>query len=164
MNNILLCGFMGCGKSSVGQMVAQITGRSFVDTDELIEKNENMTISRIFEKVGEKGFRDTEHKACKQASNMQKAIVSTGGGTLTFERNVTLFNEDTIIFLEVPFEEICNRIGKDGTRPLFKDKAAAKELFDKRTPLYRSAANIVIDGKGNIKEVAERIVNAMETL
>jgi len=162
MNNIVLCGFMGCGKSSVGQILAQITDRLFVDTDELIEKNENMTISQIFDKIGENGFRDAEHIACKAAANMRNAVISTGGGALTFERNVSVFNNDKIIFLDVPFDEISRRISDDGARPLFKDKSKAKELFDVRIPLYRTAAHYVIDGMGDKNEIANRILTILK--
>ncbi len=162
MNNIVLCGFMGCGKSSIGQILAQTTGRTFVDTDQLIESNENMTISQIFEKFGEKGFRDAEHIACKEVTNMQNAVISTGGGALTFERNVAAFYEDKIVFLDVPFDEICRRISNDGNRPLFKDKSKAKELFDARIPLYRTAADYVINGMGDKKKVANRILTLLK--
>ena len=162
MNNIVLCGFMGCGKSTVGQILAQMTGRAFVDTDQLTESNENMTISQIFEKIGEKGFRDAEHTACKEAANMQNAVISTGGGALTFERNVAVFNKDKIVFLDVPFDEICRRIGDDCNRPLFKDKSKAKELLDRRIALYRTAAHYVIDGMGNKNEIANRILTILK--
>ena len=164
MNNIVLCGFMGCGKSTVGQILAQMTGRAFVDTDKLIESNEKMTISQIFEKFGEKGFRDAEHTACKEVANMQNAVISTGGGALTFERNVAVFNEDKIVFLDVPFDEICRRIGDDGNRPLFKDKSKAKELFDTRIALYRTAADFIIDGTGDVNKIAERIIDVTVNL
>ena len=163
MDNIVLCGFMGCGKSSVGQIVAQMTDHIFIDTDQLIEINENLTISQIFDKIGEIGFRDAEHTACKIAANMQNAVISTGGGALTFDRNVELFKNDRIIFLDMPFDEICRRIGDDDTRPLFKDKNKAKELFDARIPLYRSAAHYVIDGVGDAKEVAQRIITRLNS-
>ncbi len=162
MNNIVLCGFMGCGKSTVGQILAQMTGRTFVDTDQLIESNENMTISQIFEKFGENGFRDAEHIACKEVTNMQNAVISTGGGALTFHRNVSIFNNDNIVFLDVPFDEICRRIGDDGNRPLFKDKSKAKELFDTRIALYRTAADFIINGTGDKNEIANRILTLLK--
>ena len=162
MNNIVLCGFMGCGKSSVGRLVAELSGRTFIDTDELTEKNENMTVSQIFEKRGEAGFRDAEHIACKAVAEGTNAVVSTGGGALTFERNVKLFSKDTVIYLDVPFGEICRRIGNDGTRPLFKDINKAKDLFNKRIPLYRKAAHLTVDGVGSAEEVAKRILSLLK--
>ena len=158
MNNIVLCGFMGCGKSSVGKIIADITGRTFIDTDQLTEEREGMTIPQIFAERGEIGFRDAEHSACKAVAEREYALISTGGGALTFERNVKLFENDSIVFIDVDFDEVCRRIGDDDNRPLFKDKNKAKDLFEMRRPLYRQAAHHIVDGIGSAQEVAERIL------
>lgn len=162
MNNIVLCGFMGCGKSSVGKIIADLTGYSFVDTDQLTEQQEAMTISELFASRGEDGFRDAEHLACKKAAELERVVISTGGGALTFDRNVKLFNNDSVIFLDVDFDEVCRRIGDDGNRPLFRDKVKAKALFDTRLPLYRKAAHHTVDGVGTAEEVANRILTLLK--
>ena len=73
-----------------------------------------------------------------------------------------LFSKDTVIYLDVPFGEICRRIGNDGTRPLFKDINKAKDLFNKRIPLYRKAAHLTVDGVGSAEEVANRILSLLK--
>ena len=70
MNNIVLCGFMGCGKSTVGKNIARKSGRKFLDMDSYIEKKAGMTVSEIFEKYGEEKFRDMEHDACVELAGL----------------------------------------------------------------------------------------------
>ena len=74
MNNIVLCGFMGCGKSTVGRNIARKTGKKFLDMDSYIEKKAGMTVSEIFDKYGESTFRDMEYEACKELSEMKDLI------------------------------------------------------------------------------------------
>ena len=88
MNNIVLCGFMGSGKTVVGRELAKIMGAKFVDTDELIEKEQGVAIKAIFAAHGEDYFRDLEYEMCKKVAQMKGAVVSTGGGAMTFVRNV----------------------------------------------------------------------------
>ena len=160
--SIVLCGFMGCGKSSVGKIIADVTHRNFIDTDLLCEQREGMSIPQMFERVGEIGFRDAEHKACRAAAQMKNAVISTGGGALTFSRNAEVFESSTIVFIDVPFDEVCRRIGKDDNRPLFKDIGKAKALYEARLPLYRQAAHVTVDGVGSAQEVADRILTAVK--
>ena len=91
MDNIVLCGFMGCGKSTVGRNIARKTGKKFVDMDSYIEDKAGLTVSEIFDKFGEDGFRDMEHNACKELSQLKGLIIASGGGAFTFERNVSVF-------------------------------------------------------------------------
>ena len=88
MDNIVLCGFMGSGKTVVGRELAKILGVKFVDTDELIEKEQGVAIKAIFATHGEDYFRDLEYEMCKKVAKMNGVVVSTGGGAMTFERNV----------------------------------------------------------------------------
>ena len=86
--NIVLFGFMGCGKTTVGAELAANTGRELVDTDKLIEQSEGKSISEIFRLHGENYFRDREHEVCLELSGQERLIISAGGGALTFRRNV----------------------------------------------------------------------------
>ena len=86
--NIILCGFMGSGKTVVGTELAKITGRKFVDTDEMVEKKQGVAIKAIFATRGEEYFRDLEWEVCKEVAQMKDAVISTGGGAMTFQRNV----------------------------------------------------------------------------
>ena len=119
MNNVILCGFMGCGKSTIGKNAAKKTGRRFVDMDEYIEKQAGKTVAEIFAERGEEGFRELEHEACVELSKKRNLIVATGGGALTFERNVEVFKgTDTIVLLDVPLRVIRLRLRYDKKRPL----------------------------------------------
>ena len=166
MNNIILCGFMGCGKSTVGRNLARKSGRKFLDMDAYIEEKAGMTVSEIFDKYGEDGFRDMEHKACLELAEMSDLVVASGGGAFTFERNVRAFKgRDTIVFLDVPLEVIKNRLKNDKTRPLLqrpdKDKAM-KELYDKRYPIYKKTADIVVAGQNTPLKTVFQVMNAVE--
>lgn len=166
MNNIVLCGFMGCGKSTVGKNLARKTGRKFVDMDTYIEEKAGMTVSEIFEKHGENGFRDMEHEACRELSEMSGLIIASGGGAFTFKRNSEVFkSKDTIVLIDVELETIKYRLRNDKTRPLLqkpdKDRVM-QELYEKRLPLYKSAADITVKGKNTPLKTAFEIIDAVE--
>ena len=78
--NIVLCGFMGCGKTTIGKMLAERTGRKFMDTDQYIEESQKMEIPEIFSRQGEEYFRYLEYRACCDLAKMQNLVISTGGG------------------------------------------------------------------------------------
>ena len=153
--NIILCGFMGSGKTVVGSELAKIMGRKFVDTDELIEEEQGVAIKAIFATHGEDYFRDLEFECCKKVSELKNCVVSTGGGALTFERNVEALKESgKIVFLDASFDVICERIGDNTNRPLFQDKEKAKALYDERKSKYLACADIVIDGDMSARKTA----------
>lgn len=153
--NIILCGFMGSGKTVVGKELAKIMGRKFVDTDEIIEAEQGVAVKAIFAAHGEDYFRDLEHECCKKISEYKNCVVSTGGGALTFQRNVdVLKNSGKIVLLDADFDVICSRIGNSNTRPLFQDREKARELYDTRKSKYLAAADIVIDGNMSARKTA----------
>ena len=155
MNNIVLCGFMGSGKTVVGKELAKIMGRKFIDTDDMIEKEQGIAIKAIFAARGEEYFRELEYEACKKVSEMKNCVISTGGGAVTFERNVNVLKQGgKIVFLDASFDTICDRIGTSQTRPLFEDKDKAKALYDERKDKYLAAADYVIDGDLSARKAA----------
>ena len=155
MNNIVLCGFMGCGKTVVGKELAKIMGRKFVDTDELIEKEQGIAIKAIFAARGEEYFRELEYEMCKKTAKMKNCVISTGGGALTFERNAKALKEGgKIVFLDASFDIICERIGNSHNRPLFEDREKAKVLYEQRKEKYRAAADYVINGDLSARKAA----------
>ena len=155
MNNIVLCGFMGSGKTVVGKELAKIMGRKFIDTDELIEKEQGIAIKAIFAARGEEYFRELEYEACKKVSDMKNCVISTGGGALTFERNASALKEGgKIVFLDASFDVICDRIGNSNNRPLFEDREKARQLYDERKEKYLAAADYVINGDLSARKAA----------
>ena len=158
MQNIVLCGFMGSGKTVVGKELAKILGVKFVDTDELIKEEQGVAIKAIFATHGEDYFRDLEYEMCKKVAEMNGVVVSTGGGAMTFKRNVDAIKEGSkVVFLDASFDVICDRIGDSTTRPLFQDKEKAKKLYDERKDKYLSAADYVINGDMGARKTAMQI-------
>lgn len=163
--NLILCGFMGCGKTTVGRLLAQKTGYAFKDTDALIEEEQGQTISRIFDTFGEAYFRDLEHEICRRLGGTDGMVISTGGGALTFERNVQALQKNgKIIFLDVPFETLKKRAGSDPARPLFQDGEKAKLLYEKRYPLYLKAADVLINGGLSPEQTAAAILKQLNKM
>ena len=162
MKNIVLCGFMGCGKTTVGENLSRKLGVKLIDTDAYIEQKENKRISEIFAEHGEAYFRDLEHEACVELAHRNGVVIATGGGALTFERNVQAFkNNCIIVLLDVPLDVVADRLKTDTSRPLLQreDKyEAMKQLYDSRMPLYKKAADIVIDGDNSPLQVAMNII------
>lgn len=162
MNNIVLCGFMGAGKTVVGEKLHELMNYNFIDMDEWIEQEQNMTINEIFRVYGETYFRDLEHEICKKIANLQRCIVSTGGGTMTYQRNVdAIKKESKIFFLNASYSVICERLGNDDTRPLFQDKIKAKKLYDERKEKYFEAADYVINADLSVEETALKIIDIL---
>jgi len=156
MNNIILCGFMGAGKSVVGRELAKIMGCRFVDTDELIEKEQGIAVKAIFAVRGEEYFRELEYELCKKLAATKNSVISTGGGTLTFQRNADELKKGRgkIVFLDASFEVICERIGDNSTRPLFKDLESARALYEERRKKYLAVSDYVIDGDMSARKAA----------
>ena len=147
-NNIILTGFMGSGKSTVGRRLAKELDTYFLDTDVLIETFENMKISDIFEKFGEEKFREME-KRCFEwiKKDVQNTVISVGGGFPVFVPEIK--EAGVVIYLKVPFEDILKRMNKEEIkkRPLFQDIEKAKGLFVKRDKIYEKLADYIIENK-----------------
>ena len=156
---------MGCGKSTVGRNLARKTGKRFVDMDAYIEKKTGKTISEIFTDQGEDGFRDIEHEVCLELAEKSNLIIATGGGALTFERNVEVFKgKDIIVLLDVPLERIRYRLRNDKVRPLLQrpDKnKAMTELYNKRYPLYKAASDVTVKGKNTPIQTTRAVMDAV---
>lgn len=158
--NIVLCGFMGAGKTVVGKELAKIIGRKFVDTDEMIEEETGISIPAIFAARGEEYFRELEYEMCKKTANLKNVVVSTGGGAMTFERNVEAIKKGSkVVFLDASFDVICDRVGDASSRPLFKNKENAKKLYDERREKYLAAADYIINGNISARKTALSIAD-----
>lgn len=157
--NIYLCGFMGCGKSTIGRRLASILGYSFVDLDSYIENQEGMKITEIFARFGEPHFRNLETQAI---SDFQKnsTVIATGGGALVSPTNAQLAKDNgKIILINASFEVCYSRISHDSTRPIAhsKTKEQLLELYNSRLPLYIQNSDIQIDGNNSPEQICQEI-------
>lgn len=149
-NNIILIGYMGCGKTTVGKNLARITGYTFTDTDEMIEKEQGRTISEIFATDGEEAFRKMETKLLEQLIQEQSTqlVISTGGGMPLREKNRKLLAElGTVIYLQTKPQTVYERIKDDTKRPLLQCEdplARINEMLAVRGPIYESATDNII--------------------
>lgn len=161
--NIVLIGYMGSGKTTVGRYLEEKFGYSFLDTDAYIEQRENMTISDIFTAKGEEYFRNIETQVLKELSeNVSKTVLSTGGGMPLREENAKLLNEiGEVFYLKASPESIYDRVKDDTKRPLLQVDNPYKKICDmlsERNPIYENASALVIntDNK-DIKTIADEI-------
>lgn len=137
--NIALIGMPGCGKTTVAAELAKLIGRPVADTDALIAERAGMEIPEIFEKLGEKHFRELETKALCEVSKESGLIIATGGGVVTIPENQNLIRQNSVaIFIERDIGELCIE-----GRPLSK-KLGLKALHELRLPLYRAWADHTI--------------------
>ncbi|MGQ9617925.1 MAG: shikimate kinase, partial [Candidatus Aminicenantia bacterium] len=157
MINIIITGFMGCGKTTLGRMIAERLKMNFFDTDELIERREGLSVSAIFEKFGEDHFRKIEMEIVKILGKERRSVISTGGKTLLFDENLKVFSEKGVIITLTSEPEILwERIKKEGNRPLIKngDKEIFMKLHDDRKSLYEKLPNrIDISALSEVKAV-----------
>lgn len=165
--NIVLCGFMGCGKTSVGKRASKLLGRQFCDLDSYIERKAGMTVSEIFAQEGEAGFRARETQAAEEVASMQGMVIASGGGTVLSPQNVEAFHRHgaKILFLDVPVAALQERLKNDKRRPLLQvpdRRRVIAELHEKRAPLYRAAADIVVDGGAPAIVVAKRVAQLFQ--
>lgn len=163
-NNIILIGFMGCGKSSVGIRLSYALKRTVIDTDKLIEKKQNMTISEIFAEYGEAVFRQMETECLRELIKAEdNRIISTGGGLPVREENHALLKElGRVYYLKVTSEAVYERLKGDNTRPLLRGenpKEKIKELLSQREAFYEKCAENVIEvSHKSFEEIIEEIV------
>ncbi|MEE9614410.1 MAG: shikimate kinase [Thermodesulfobacteriota bacterium] len=160
--NVVLTGFMGTGKSSVGRRLAERLALEFVDTDDLIEDAAGMSVKEIFAGLGEPRFRELEKEAIKKAvSTMDGVVLSTGGGAVVDEENRrALKGWGTVVCLTAPVEVIVERIGPGDERPLLSGESreeAVGRLLKEREPVYGQAELVLDTGDKGIEEVAGRI-------
>lgn len=166
MRPIFLCGFMGCGKSTVGRYIADKLGCGCVDLDDYIEQKEGMTIPEIFEKKGEPYFREAETRALAEFAEIG-GVVATGGGALLSEENGRVaMASGFAVFIDVDFETCYARIKDDPHRPIAASstKEQLKERFEQRRPLYMAHSHYRADGNATVKEIAESILQAQASV
>lgn len=138
MGNIVLIGMPGTGKSLIGKLLAELTGKTLQDTDAKIEEEAKMTIPEIFEKEGESGFRDRESAICKKLGKERNLIIATGGGAILRPENVDALRQNgTLVHITRSIDKLPTR-----GRPLSQNIETLKKMEAQRMPLYKSAADI----------------------
>ncbi|WP_296645068.1 shikimate kinase [Romboutsia sp. 13368] len=162
---VILIGFMGVGKTSVGKKLAKNLNIDFIDTDCEIEKTTNKTITSIFEEYGEKHFRKLENNVLKNLVQSNDKIISTGGGIIVSKENCEILKkEEKVIFLDASTETIIQHLSKEVCkRPLLKDSKnlykKIDDLMSTRYEKYKEVCDITIDVNGkNIDEVVSQIL------
>jgi len=138
--NIFLIGMMGSGKSQTGPVLAKMINYAFVDTDDVIEKASKQSISSIFEKDGEKVFRDVEKKVLKEISQHHSLVIATGGGLVTLPENWGILHQGIVIWLDLDLKRSIKRLESDQKqRPLLLGDDLAEnfsQIYESRKPMY----------------------------
>ena len=153
--NVVLTGFMGVGKSTIGKLLSEKLGFGFCDTDKEIEKNSNMSISEIFEKYGETKFREIETKVIKEIAKKQNLIIATGGGAILKKENVDALKQNGKLFF---LDRDLKKLKYTSSRPLSSSIDALKNLYKIRYPIYKDVCDVRIDANCKINDVVNKIL------
>ena len=147
--NVILIGFMGCGKTTVGALLARQLGFQFIDTDQLIAQKAQLPIPRIFETEGEAGFRSRESAALDSLAATSHAVIATGGGIVTIPNNLPKLRAlGLVIWLNPPEPILYARIQRNQDRPLLRSPNPRQTLHDLlalRRHLYAATAHLDVD-------------------
>jgi len=168
---VCLTGFMGSGKSTIGRLLAAQLAWHFADLDEEIEKSCGLSVSQIFAQKGEAVFREIEHECLGRvlgaaSARNSRLVLALGGGTFTQARNAALLRDSgrapanpgaAVIWLDCPADELLRRCVLMGDRPLFRDEASFRKLYEERLPYYRTA-DYRIESDGEPVRVVEQIL------
>jgi shikimate kinase len=157
---------MGSGKTSVGLRLASTLGYDFVDTDKLIEQRAGRKISEIFATDGEPAFRAMESEAIANLTGSQSKVIATGGGAVLDPQNRHVFTTlGLTVYLKATARELYQRVKNDTNRPLLQvedPKAEVARLLAAREPLYRLAADIIVDTEDlSLEEVNDRLIDEL---
>ncbi|MDE2309399.1 MAG: shikimate kinase [Betaproteobacteria bacterium] len=170
--NIFLVGMMGAGKTTVGKLLAQHSGKIFFDSDEEIQQRTGVTIPHIFDVEGEAGFRQREVNVIQELVKLDNIVLATGGGVVLNEQNRdALRRNGTVVYLRSTVQDLWQRTRHDRNRPLLQTadpRAKLKILYEQRDPLYAQVADLVIPtGKQSVHslvlQLEQELKRFMET-
>ena len=168
MQNIILIGPMGSGKTTVGKQLAKRLRMDFVDSDHMIEERCGVSISTIFDIEGEDGFRKRETKMLTELCDRTGVVLATGGGAITSEENRILLRKGFVIYLKTSIETQLARTQKNQNRPLLDNVDAQEkltQLMEERGVLYEQEADlVVVSGDRVVSKVVDEIVEARDRL
>jgi shikimate kinase len=160
--NIILLGFMGCGKTSVGRHLSALTGHRFVDTDDLVVRAANCSISEIFTREGETAFRDRETEALRELVGVCGIVLATGGGIILREENRALLPQIGVpIWLDAEPDLLFERVSRNQRRPLLateNPRATFDALLETRRPIYEAATIGRVDSTNFTHEQTARAI------
>lgn len=160
---IYLCGFMGCGKTTVGKVLAGKLHQTYTDMDSFIVQCERMSIANIFANMGESYFRQRETQAIGQLGDLG-GIIACGGGAMLKEENARIASEKgKVVYIDTPFDVCYSRIEGDTTRPIVvsNTRHSLEELYNTREKLYSANSAYTVDGTGTPDEIADRIISLL---
>ncbi|PKM63066.1 MAG: shikimate kinase [Firmicutes bacterium HGW-Firmicutes-21] len=154
MQNIVLIGMPGCGKSSIGRVLAKRLGKAFLDSDTMVYNKTGKSAAEIIRSDGERAFREEERLAAQNAGKTTGSVIATGGGIVLDERNIDALKQNGIIvYIDRNIELL-----ETADRPLSSGVEALKKLYDLRNPLYKKHSDFIINGNGSISETADLIL------
>jgi shikimate kinase len=163
ISNLVLIGFMGTGKSSVGRLAAQVLRFTFLDTDHVIEGRAGKTVSQIFEQDGEPAFREWERRIVEELTHRKRTVIATGGGLPMDPSNMaSLKTHALVVCLWASAETIFERVREASHRPLLNEAdplARIRSLLAVREPHYRQADVLVNTERRSLREVAQHVVH-----
>jgi shikimate kinase len=161
-DKLYFVGFMGAGKSTMARTFAARVGWKPIDIDELIEQRERQTIAEIFRVHGEPYFRALEREAVRTILPERYAAVATGGGTFAdADSRAALLEDGTVVWLDVPFETVVERVPADGRRPLAADRERFEALYLVRCASYRYAHLRIDATAGPAEDLVERLLDRL---
>ena len=164
MKNIIFIGMPASGKSTVGVVVAKRLGYGFVDTDLLIQAQEKKLLKEIIAEVGNEGFLKIENQVNRDV-NVERSVISPGGSVVYCEEAMNHFKEiGTVVYLQVPFETINQRISNAKNRGVvLKEGQTLKDLYDERTALFEKYADYTISEDGlSLEETIDEVLELLE--
>ena len=154
--NIVLIGMPSSGKTTVGRIIAERLGRELIDSDEVIAAECGKTIAEIFSDIGEEGFRELEARCIARISARSSAVIATGGGAILREENRTALSENgRIYFIDRPLDMLIPTCD----RPTASTSEAIAKRYAERYAIYRTAADVTVDGADSAESVADAILN-----
>ncbi len=140
---IVLIGFMGAGKTTIGALLATAIDRPFIDLDRLVENSAGCTIAQIFSRWGEADFRRREFEALQHLPAGWNGVLAVGGGAPMHPEAQLVLNSATVIYLQTSLDHVIARLGNDPSRPMLRNKNL-EELFNARSVIYGALADITI--------------------
>lgn len=160
-SNISLVGMPSSGKTTLGKVVADFTGKTFIDTDAKIVEKIKMSIRDYFAIYGEQKFREVEYKVVEEVSRMENCLISTGGGVILNPKNMeNLRSNGCVIFIDRPVKDLL----ATSDRPLSDTEEKIVKLYNQRIELYRSADATIVNACCSVMDAAQNIIQTAQRL